>query len=430
MSFLTDLDSRAEVKGSRDPLGVQAIWTHFGRHIVGNLTTVSTSVRDFTTVLLGFWAIEKLAEADREQNDLHVFLRWEQLAGYIRATIVGESSFRGTQRVQNKLAESSRVVLSADPAHQILGDQKIYGLWGLYTVPSRNSGLLAGDPLRLTTAARELVEHEYLPILAAAGLKDPSRWLELIGRDSVTVDMNGRQRPMLEALAKLLVPKLTVTERTFFRKHLLLGLPDDRTNGLQSCFAEVLADTLDDNDFAYSMATVTALAKTALKTSAGERLSSRLDRIRACESLLGPSTALYSFVLSRNGASLASIADDVKQEWGPRLRSVRAPEIESIKVELGEASGAEGSDARWTTTAAALNEGDYATAVRTLLDHNRVVMRARFGDGAPWAEEERGVLRVRMQDATAALPAGTALPTLWRHSYFLDSMRRVAHQLN
>lgn len=46
--FLTDLDSRAAVKGSRDPLGIQAIWTRFGRHVVGNLTTVSNSVRDFT----------------------------------------------------------------------------------------------------------------------------------------------------------------------------------------------------------------------------------------------------------------------------------------------------------------------------------------------------------------------------------------------
>jgi len=43
---VTDLDSRAAVKGSRDPLGIQAIWTRLGRHVVGNLTTVSNSVRD------------------------------------------------------------------------------------------------------------------------------------------------------------------------------------------------------------------------------------------------------------------------------------------------------------------------------------------------------------------------------------------------
>jgi hypothetical protein len=32
--------------------GLQTIWTRLGRHVVGNVTTVSTSVRDFTTLVL------------------------------------------------------------------------------------------------------------------------------------------------------------------------------------------------------------------------------------------------------------------------------------------------------------------------------------------------------------------------------------------
>src|ERR1044072_4136812 len=60
--FLTDLDSRAAVKGSRDPLGIQQIWTRMGRHVVGNLTTVSNSVRDFTTLLLGYYFAERIAD--------------------------------------------------------------------------------------------------------------------------------------------------------------------------------------------------------------------------------------------------------------------------------------------------------------------------------------------------------------------------------
>lgn len=41
MPFLTQLDSRAQVRGSRDPLGVQAVWTRMGRHVGGNLTTIT-----------------------------------------------------------------------------------------------------------------------------------------------------------------------------------------------------------------------------------------------------------------------------------------------------------------------------------------------------------------------------------------------------
>jgi hypothetical protein len=52
--FLTEIDPRTAVKGSRDPLGLVPTWSHFGRHGVGNRTTVTGSVRGFSTLLLGY----------------------------------------------------------------------------------------------------------------------------------------------------------------------------------------------------------------------------------------------------------------------------------------------------------------------------------------------------------------------------------------
>ena len=63
--FITLEDPRAKVQGSRDPLGVLPIWYWFGRRIVGNLTTVSNSVRGFTTVLLARFYTERLIEDGR-----------------------------------------------------------------------------------------------------------------------------------------------------------------------------------------------------------------------------------------------------------------------------------------------------------------------------------------------------------------------------
>jgi hypothetical protein len=59
LPFLTQLDSRAAIKGLRGPVGVQTIWTRLGRQVVGNLTTVSNSVRDFTVLLLGYYFAER-----------------------------------------------------------------------------------------------------------------------------------------------------------------------------------------------------------------------------------------------------------------------------------------------------------------------------------------------------------------------------------
>src|SRR5258707_13712913 len=92
--FLTDLDSRAAVKGSRDPLGAQAVWTRFGRHVVGNLTTVTTSVRDFTTLLLGYFWAERVSAETGPGSELATFLMWEQLATYWRAKFNKDNSIR------------------------------------------------------------------------------------------------------------------------------------------------------------------------------------------------------------------------------------------------------------------------------------------------------------------------------------------------
>jgi hypothetical protein len=167
--FFTDLDSRAAVKGSRDPLGQMSIWTRFGRHVVGNLTTVSSSLRDFTVLILGLWCVERAIEEGSTESDLALFLKFEQLAGYARIAKGDRRPFRGVERVRQRLAEGPRVTLSAERAHQILGNQKIYGLWGLYTVPGRSSGMVTGTPPRLTPLARQLVEREYVGALSKAG---------------------------------------------------------------------------------------------------------------------------------------------------------------------------------------------------------------------------------------------------------------------
>jgi hypothetical protein len=62
MAFLTDIDSRAAVKGSRDPLALVPVWSFFGRKVVGNLSTVTDSVRGFTTLLIGYYLAQEIQD--------------------------------------------------------------------------------------------------------------------------------------------------------------------------------------------------------------------------------------------------------------------------------------------------------------------------------------------------------------------------------
>src|SRR5690606_26201871 len=139
------------------------LWSRLGRRFVGNLTTVSASARGFTTLLIGYYLAEQLGDA--EDRPLDVFLRFEQVAAYTRLYRNDDSRFMGARRARRTQASTQKPPIGAASKVQILGDQKTYGLWGLYSTPARSSGLLrSGEPV-LTPAGRELVERLYLPAL-------------------------------------------------------------------------------------------------------------------------------------------------------------------------------------------------------------------------------------------------------------------------
>lgn len=425
--FLTDLDSRAAVKGSRDPLGVQAIWTRFGRHVVGNLTTVSTSLRDFTTLLLGYHFAERVADEGGGDGDLATFLKWEQLAAYARGAVNKDWLFRGTERVQRNLSERSQVRLSVESGAQILGNQKIYGLWGLYTVPARSSALVDGEPTRLTPAARKLIEDLYIPIFTKAGYRNADAVVARLRERHVTIDVVGRDRPLLEAVAKTLQRRVLAAERGTCREHLLLGGPLDRTGGLQSVLALVLGSTLDDRAWRLSPSSLRRLAKLArAHDERGAALADNLERIRTCEMLLAPTVSLFDFLLGSDGQTIAEAAKAVRSHWGATVPTIDVEATTVLESGLRDATGDAEPAARWIQIARSLAAGAYDDAVRLLLDHNRYVMRTRAG-AAPWIDLRDGRLQVRFRDEQGLpLPERRELPECWRHPYFIDSLRTIA----
>lgn len=424
--FLTDLDSRAAIKGSRDPLGLQQIWTRFGRHVVGNLTTVSTSVRDFTTLLLGYYFANDLANESDSSSELHTFLKWEQLAAYARAAVNKDLVFRGTERVQRNLQDGKRVTISAEQAHQILGNQKIYGLWGLYTVPARASGLLDGDPPHLTPPAMELVEKHYLPILASGAGHDAGQLRDSLRPKSSQLDVNGKHEKLVQAVGAVLSPKLRAPERDVFREHLLYGGPSDETKGRQRQLAELLTQTLAQSDWEWSPATVNALVKEArARGESWHPLAFYLDRIATCESVLAPVSMLFAHLLGLDGKTIGEVAKRLREEWGDAVPSARASDFRELRAEI--AHGDTDTGDRWVNIAEALASGDYERLMDSLLAQNKAVMDAR--NGGPWVAKRGDTLHVHVRDEHGSLPKRAELPNLWRFPYFMYSLRTVASAL-
>ena len=159
--FFTDVDPEVALKDSRDPLGFQPIWSHFGRKLVGISRRSPHLSRGFTTLMMGHHFASRLVESGDvpAAECIEPFLRFEQIAAYSRiawAEVTGDAlgSIRGIRRVEARFKNGhGRVRIAADRDGQILSYQKTYGLWGLYSVAATNSGLLQPSRLGVTPRA-------------------------------------------------------------------------------------------------------------------------------------------------------------------------------------------------------------------------------------------------------------------------------------
>ena len=423
--FLTDLDPQAAIKGSRDPLGVQTVWARLGRQVVGNLTTVTTSVRDFTTTILGYYFAERVANEARSEGDLAVFLRWEQLAAYARGEVNGDFAFRGVDRVKKNLIEGATVRLGVDSTAQILSNQKTYGLWGLYSVASRSSGFVEGEPTRVTKLGRELIEKHYLPAFTAAGLRNADAIVTLLAKSKTDLDINRSGRRLLEGVAKVLTPELTAYERDVYRRHLLLGGDLDKTVGGQKILVAAMESTLGDDQWAMTPPSIRHLAKRCrTQGDVGATVADRIEKIRTAELLLAPASELFGLLLASHGQTVAEISKVALRQWGASMPTIDVAATEALQNDLRDSSGEPETGRRWVQLARVMAGGDYNQAFGLLMDQNRFVMKVR--GGGPWVDLDNGKLRVRFgDDNTATLSKKSELPTLWRHSYFLDSLRAM-----
>ncbi|MER7165770.1 hypothetical protein ABT336_06770 [Micromonospora sp. NPDC000207] len=410
--FLTDVDPRARVKGSRDGLGAQAAWSAAGRPLIGNLTTVTDSLAGFTTLLVGL-RLAELAGADESESPTDAFLIWEQMAAYVRH-LRGHRGFFGRQRIAARAAKAGstggKVHLSAHPEYQILSNQRTDGLLGNYTAPARASGLVApGSPTRLTPEAAAFVDAVHLPRLEAGWGRDARHLLRELRRDRVLFDLGATEKR--ESVAAVLDPVLSQREVDFYRHHLVEGGPADPTEGRQRRFALLLEARPADSVWP-SRPYLTAIAEDAETRGWGD-VADLVRRVIACESVLAPASLTFSYLLSRNGAHLHGVAADLRATCGARLDS----------VDPLAASVLPGPE--WARITEALLGGDYPQLVRVLAERNGTVMRER-GGALAWLEvTAQDQLRVRFRDEPADLPAGDRIPELWWYPYFIPSLGSV-----
>jgi len=423
MAFLTLEDPNAKIKGSRDPLGIQPVWAAFGRHVVTNLTTQSTSVRGFTILLLGRYFAARLIEDGTvsQEEALNVFLRMEQIGAYIRYVAHKlEGNIRGIERVMTFLEEGrGKVNIQSDRRGMILSDQKTYGLWGLYSVPARTSGMIPEGSFGVTEKAREFIERNYMPSLESV----TNPLLRLLSRGG-TLDTRTKE-PVFVALTKILSETFTPEEIEFYGHYLRDGLEVKTTSRERQARFRDLLEANIDLDAQVGRKEVLQLSETAQGVDVA--LAEYLKRITHLEALLAPAAVIFDYILTQSGQRPKDVAAKLVKHWGGGVPNLDPSKFREILPEIRETSTSEIS-AAVARSHEALTTGNYEEAVFAVMDWNTKVMVVR--NAAPWARlAEDGRIDVRYRGIERLLPDADDLPMLWHNSYFIDSLKSVTRQL-
>lgn len=419
LSFLTARDSRASVKSSVDPLGAQVIWVAAGRRLIHNLTTVSTLLRDFTICMTGLYFAERARQLSNGSIDpVESFLKWEQLCAYTRISNGLESGFRGVERARQFLGDKNSVRISAKRESQILGNQKVYGIWGLYRSPLRASGLLydKGDGEVLSPQAVQLIESVYAPKLFQGSGAERELDRILLRVEST---FGPYSSTLAEGIARILRPRVLASERELHRYYLLEGGEESarETAGRQAKLLAAMEAYQGDFGF-FGPANIEDFLSWLQNTDHAEALTEPLADIIAFERVLGPASLLFAHIQSRHGASVDRIATDVKNEWErlPRVDTKRFTEA-LARLHLTESVNTD----MWVEAANALASSDYANLTQLLIAINRDVMLKRDSIG-PWIEIENDKLSVKQRSESGSLSAIHFLEERPRFSYFLPSL--------
>ncbi|MCE0760095.1 hypothetical protein LWH94_12880 [Marinobacter sp. G11] len=398
MPFLSLLDDRAKPKGSRDPLGFELVWTHFGRKVVGNLTTITSSVENFTVALLGFyWAHQIHGDADKDSRERLIretFLRYEQLAAYLRYQS-GSKEIMGITRVhKNMTAQVGSLAISLKA--QILSNQASYGLWGLYSSALKDSGLAEGSDRKPTaegmaladTIARDLNANEFIPLFR--------------GDCQLSRDECERLAPQFWQAIR------TETVRQKLTHILLRGRQNQNASVQEDLFSAtetLVREGKLTGDFQQKLNEIQRIASPELQKC--------LDEIQRVERVLVAANNVFYYLLRQDRQSVSSVVKAIESKG--KYDYVHLPETLPQGMTRRNAL-CEINDN--------LKAGNHWGAVKAVTKLNADVMKAR--GGAPWVTCDGDILNVKVKSETAVLRSQKALLGDWDYDYFLGSYFRIA----
>ena len=404
--FFTLLDDSSRPLGSRDPLGIEYVWSAVGRELVGNLTTITSHLDNFVFSLLGYYLCQ---DAVRGVADWDLFQRFEQLTSRTRIAN-GLTGVLGFERISR--SDSAPIVLGTSRAAMILSNQRQAGLWGLYTTALIGAKLLQDD--RTTTElGRQLAE---------AFLKDaPNRsWQIALNKSEQNVSPQ-----VFKAVQEWVdhVLKKT-TKHQYALAKALLEINSFPTDKQQAMYDEGVS-------FLKSKQPKGARSFIQWLASKSPILDDYAQRVLRLDNALVLASTTFSWLLGNHGKSKIVVCQELGQQmqhWP--YQDTLVPDF-SQEIDNKEWHSRARGIERFCTH---MKASDWEAAIDCLLEHHQAVMASR--GGVPWCSWEGGQLKVMLRTKPGTLPAESEISLEafegWMRKqtfgYFLGSFLAILEQ--
>lgn len=167
--FFTQKDNDISGTSQRDPLGLQPIWSYYGRQVINHLTTISTNIHGFREVLLCLSICNELNGLKKDLSYFDLILIFEQLFIY---TSISKNTIEGILGADNGNARFITNNGNPEISHKqtILVRELSLGYYGRYKTPLSTMGIIDNRSslvIDLEQIKKFYGESRYLEVLAA-----------------------------------------------------------------------------------------------------------------------------------------------------------------------------------------------------------------------------------------------------------------------
>lgn len=400
LSFFSLFDPRLRPKGSRDPLGSEAVWGNLGRRLVGNLTTVTSNLESFFVALLSCDYAHQSGVTEIAQLQER-FARMEQALAYLRLSFPNKKDKQVILGITKAKSRLTQAHIALGLAHPLLTNQLSMGLWGYYTPAMARAGLIDGETRLPTESGQEVVNLLKAPINEV--------WNTLCEyADNALLETS-----QLNAFANL------VESKVFYQPQIRTKFVESLIEKNSECRAQALLYEQTQRYLTEGRESGTGSTLQYLdyiQTCNQPDLELLTSYIKQVEPLLVINNHVFNWLQGEHGSEFGSVIDSLQQRMN--VSSLSIPSIDLPHHQFLQES------------ANLLNQTDALAYFNHLLAHHKLIMENRHG--APWVEVIDNKMFVRVVSHSGKLPSQdngfSYLKGKLENSYFLSSFLSIAKQ--